>query len=181
MAKAWLILFLVGASGVALADMYKCTDDSGHVTYSNVSAKNCKRLISAAEERAASRPSGVVATPAGFPRVDGAVQKARDDDRRRILESELSAEQHLLDDARQALTEQEGRVEPEERNVAQRCQSSCSPGANGTQVCKRVCTPVVPQGVNQAKVDERLKPFRDRVTMHERNIDALQKELGDLR
>ena len=35
-------------------------------------------------------------------------------------------------------------------------------------------------GINSAKVDERLQPHRDKVALHERNIEAIQKELAKL-
>ena len=34
---------------------------------------------------------------------------------------------------------------------------------------------------NYAKVEERLQPFRDRVETHEKNIEALKRELGNIR
>jgi hypothetical protein len=44
---------------------------------------------------------------AGFPRVDTGTQKARDSDRRRILDEELASEQKALDAARRDLASQE--------------------------------------------------------------------------
>ena len=42
-----------------------------------------------------------------------------------------------------------------------------------------MCT-TTPGGINQAKVDERLQPYKDKVALHERNIEAIQKELARL-
>jgi septal ring factor EnvC (AmiA/AmiB activator) len=94
--------------------------------------------------RAATTP-----TPAGFPRVDVATQKSRDDGRRKILQTELGAEQQFLKDAQQKLVEQEQVRNGDERNFA--------------------------------KVTERLQPFKDRVDQHQKNIQALQKELSTLK
>ncbi|MDX9737951.1 MAG: DUF4124 domain-containing protein, partial [Azonexus sp.] len=80
-------------------------------------------------------------TPASFPRVQDDTQKARDSDRRHILEQELSGEQKRLDQAKKDLADQEARR----------------------------ATP------------EQLGPYRDRITQHERNLQAIQKELGNLR
>ena len=80
-------------------------------------------------------------TPAGFPRVQEDAQKARDGDRRHILEQELAAEQRNLEQARKELAGQQS------------------------------------AGVSA----ERLTPYRDRVGQHERNIQAIQKELGNLK
>ncbi|MFZ2628299.1 MAG: hypothetical protein WAX67_05395 [Rugosibacter sp.] len=75
-------------------------------------------------------------TPADFPRVAGNEQKSRDNDRRAILEKELSTEQAHLAQARKL--------------------------ADTASLQK-----------TQAQ--------RDTVALHERNIQALQKELGNLR
>jgi predicted nucleic acid-binding Zn-ribbon protein len=69
-------------------------------------------------------------------------QKARDGDRRHILEQELAGEQRNLEQAKKELAEQEAtRGGPSDRAV----------------------------------------PYRERVGQHERNIQAIQKELGNLR
>ena len=67
-----------------------------------------------------------------------ALKKARDGDRRMILQQEMASEQRALDQARKELAEQEA--------------------ARATP--------------------DRLAPYRERVGQHERNIQALQKELG---
>jgi hypothetical protein len=72
-------------------------------------------------------------------------QKARDGDRRHILEQELSGEQRSLDQARKDLAEQE----------------AVRPGAADSR--------------------DRVAPYKDRVAQHERNIQAIQKELANLR
>lgn len=167
------LLAMLGAT-TASADIYKCTDGDGRVTYSNVQGKSCTRLISAndAETKAntmsppppSNRKSATAnPTPANFPRVDGNTQRSRDDDRRRILENELAAEQKGLEDAKKSLAEQEGQVLPEER------------------VHGRTTTGSPFTSVNDEKVTARLKPHRDRVALHERNIEALKKEIGNLR
>lgn len=94
-------------------------------------------------------------TPATFPKVDDNAQKARDNDRRRILEGELATEQASLEQARKDLVQQEANPQPEER--------------------------VKGGAFNGAKVEERLQPYKDKVALHERNIEAIQKELAKLR
>lgn len=127
-------VFLAGlaAGASASADMYKCLDASGHATYSNVQAKGCTRIVRSLPPAPAGAPVRQVVpgvkpgTPADFPRVDPATQRARDDGRRRILDTELAHEQRALDEARRL-------------------------GAG------------------------------DRIALHERNIEALRKEIGNLR
>ena len=91
------------ASLPAQAEIFKCTDAAGHVMYSNVASKGCTKMnlepISTipAASKAAQRKTP---SPAGFPRVEENTQKARDNDRRKILEQEQSAEQKNLDEAK---------------------------------------------------------------------------------
>jgi hypothetical protein len=157
--------FLLGSatSHAALADIYKCVDDSGHVTYSNVDKKGCKRMIldpistiptgpasAPATRPAVPRQAGTAtASPSAFPRVDDDTQKRRDTDRRRILEQELSAEEKNLEQAKKDLTEQEAVRTGDERNYQ--------------------------------RVLDRLQPYKDRVAQHERNIESLKRETANLR
>lgn len=149
-----LILFSVAANADTL---YKCTDASGQVLYTNQkgASKSCTVLSREQPISTFAPPKAKLPSPTDFPRVSGDQQKARDGDRRTILDQELGNEQKQLDEARKALAEQEGRIEPTERNVG------------GT--------------INQAKVQERLQPYRDKAALHERNIEALKKEIGNLR
>jgi hypothetical protein len=156
--------FLLGVvfSAPVCADvMYQCVDDSGHKTFSNIKAaakgSKCTAMdLGPAVTVPASKSSAAKApTPSSFPKVDDDSQKARDTDRRRILEGELSAEKSNLEQARKDLAEQEGKVLPEERM------------AGG--------------GISGGKVQERVQPYKDKVALHERNIEAIQKELSKLR
>ncbi len=143
-------------SGTANAStLYKCIDDSGVVLFTNqpTAKKKCS-VISVQTPPAPSSPrngSGTSATsgaagtrtsaaanptPSDFPRVSGDQQKARDTDRRAILEREMAAEQASLEKARLTLGPQPAQA---------------------------------PQAA------------RDTVLLHERNIEALNKELAKLR
>jgi hypothetical protein len=95
------------------------------------------------------------ATPGNFPKVDEQTQKSRDGDRRRILENELAAEQKNAEQAKKDLAEQEAIVLPSERMQG---------GA-----------------ISGGKVQERLQPYKDKVALHQRNIEAIQKEIANLR
>ncbi|WP_263768626.1 DUF4124 domain-containing protein [Propionivibrio soli] len=159
------LLFLV-ALQVRADVMYQCVDDSGHKSFSNIksSAKGMKcvamDLGDPTPPPATAKPPAKAASPspAGFPKVDENSQRARDNDRRRILETELAAEQKNLEQARKDLTEQEGIVLPSERMQYK--------GGGG---------------IAGGKVEERLQTYRDKVALHERNIEAIQKELSRLR
>ena len=85
----------------------------------------------------------------GFPKVDGETQKKRDDERRRILETELANEQQQLEEAKQKLAEQEAVRTGDERNYQ--------------------------------RFLDRVQPFRDTVANHERNIEAIRREISNLK
>lgn len=147
------LALLIGAASlpVAAQTIYKCVDEQGGTLISTTRAnKDCKAVVSSPENAMpAPRPRAAAAsnpTPATFPRVQEDTQKARDNDRRHILEQELVGEQRNLAQAQRELAEQEGL-----RGQA---------GAGGI---------------------DRTAPYRDRVAQHERNIVAIQKELGGLR
>ncbi|MGZ8202864.1 MAG: DUF4124 domain-containing protein [Burkholderiales bacterium] len=122
------LAFLVALPISARAEIYECIDQDGVKRFTNIvaEAKGCRALkispahaprapASAAPKAQSSRATSAP-TPANFPRVDRATQQARDNDRRRILEQELSIEQKLLDQARQELAAQEGTRLGTERN-----------------------------------------------------------------
>jgi hypothetical protein len=109
------------AASAAAAETCKYVDKEGRVTYSNVPLKGARKVscFQPPQAPAASPPAGgeKAAAPAQ-PRVDNNTQRARDDERRRILESELAAEQEQLAKAQQALAEQESVRTGDERNYA---------------------------------------------------------------
>ncbi|MGH8618580.1 MAG: DUF4124 domain-containing protein [Burkholderiales bacterium] len=114
-------LTAVTAIPVARADMWKCTDKEGSVRYTNVKsdAKGCQAVVldplnSVNPGKAAKSNPG----PASFPSVSSAEQKARDGDRRKILDTELSNEERLLAEARKKLKEQEDLRLGSEKNFA---------------------------------------------------------------
>ncbi|MDR1708465.1 MAG: DUF4124 domain-containing protein [Candidatus Accumulibacter sp.] len=147
---------LFAGFGARAEPMYECVDEDGHKTFSNIKSENKGRCtvmnLGPATSvppppRAAARPSAP--SPAGFPKVGEDAQKARDNDRRRILENELQAEQRSLDQARKDLAHQEGIRTGNERNYQ--------------------------------RVLDRLEPYKNKVALHERNIEAIERELAKLR
>ena len=142
-------------------DIYKCADPDGRVTYSNVPTRSCRKLILDPVNLApapVARPPAAAAktpTPGNFPKVDEQTQKSRDGDRRRILENELAAELKNAEQAKKDLAEQEGIILPSERMQG---------GA-----------------ISGGKVQERLQAYKDKVALHQRNVEAIQKEIANLR
>ena len=117
--------------------LYRCPTQGG-VHYFNVPGG----AIDAGASTARSTP-----TPSGFPKVDAATQKGRDDIRRKVLSDELATEQKLLDEARVAY-------------------------ANGAP------PPTAEEQAAPQRYAERVTRLRQAVSLHEKNIEALNKELA---
>jgi hypothetical protein len=109
--RAVLGLLIVIASPALLAQggIVLCVDEQGRKTFTNdANARGCKPVAAGpiTTVPAPRNPSPAAANPvrpavdqrasAGFPRVDASTQRARDSDRRRILEDELKAEEERL-------------------------------------------------------------------------------------
>lgn len=142
----------------AQSAIYKCVDANGRVEFTDVNKPGCKSLDlrtaipapvrrSGAAPRQASAPAPVV-TPANFPRVDTSVQRARDDDRRGILNDELRAEEKKLADLKGTY-------------------NSGQPERQGEK--------------DNAKYQERVASMKDDINRSERNIDALRREISNIR
>jgi hypothetical protein len=106
-------LALAAPCGHAQSQVYKCPDASGQPTYTNIKSdtvgKNCTLV---AKEK-------VQVMPAQRVTRDKPLSTAsREENRRKILESELQNEQQLLSDAQQKLTEQGSMRQGDERNYA---------------------------------------------------------------
>ncbi len=86
--------------------MYKCVDKNGAITYQNIGvtkSMNCTKtegqpITTVSAPKAAPKSAGKSATPSNFPKVDERLQRNRDEERKKILEDELQAEQKRLAD-----------------------------------------------------------------------------------
>lgn len=145
-------------TGSAFADIYKCVNDSSNqVTYTNTKPlagdKSCSLMTRdqpVSTVNGGKKPGASASpSPASFPKVDTDTQKSRDNDRRKILESELATETKALEDAKKQLAEQEAVRNGNEKNYQ--------------------------------KYLDRVQQYKDVVSLHERNIEALNKELAKLR
>ncbi|RJG27035.1 DUF4124 domain-containing protein [Massilia cavernae] len=121
---------LMSAAPFAAADIYLCTDAQGRRELTDASRPGCKMLdvpgsIAAppARKGPAQQPARIAstmstATPADFPRVDSAQQRARDDDRRGILSEELRSEERRLAELRKEFNNGEPERQGNEKNYA---------------------------------------------------------------
>jgi septal ring factor EnvC (AmiA/AmiB activator) len=148
--RIWYVLLLACAASAVHAEMWKCVNADGNTTYTNVKAdaRGCKGLTL---EPLNSVPAPRTANqkPANFPSVDNNTQRARDADRRKILEQELAQEQSQLDAAKKQLAEQKDTRLGSEKNFA--------------------------------RIEERLKPFEDKVKLHESNVESLRREIANIK
>ncbi|MCL2523242.1 MAG: DUF4124 domain-containing protein [Betaproteobacteria bacterium] len=108
MKRAAILLLIAALSLPAAAQtIYKCVDEHGGTVIANARINDgCKAVVMTPETTPPPRPPAVK-TPANFPKVTEDAQKARDGDRRLILEQELSGEQRGLEQAKRDLAEQE--------------------------------------------------------------------------
>ena len=150
---------LLLAAGAHAGNVYKCIDASGHPTFTDVNGRGCTVLIldstipappqhrSAAPVRSAA--AAPASSPADFPKVNGAQQRARDDDRREILNDELRNEEKKLADLRRDFNGGEPERQGNERNYA--------------------------------KYQERVAQIKDNIGRAEKNVDALKREIANIR
>jgi hypothetical protein len=190
--------FTVAFCAAALADttIYKLVDDSGRVTYSNkpmkgatvveleplttlptppavIAAKSNFKIYSAAEKpaRADEKPGVATLTPirTSLASIDVQTQKRRDDGRRRILEDELQKEEQSLDEARSSLAKEQ--QNPELAAAVRVAQNAVDPTPAQLQEFRQ----------NIDKASGRIRGLQATVAEHEKNIEALKKELGALK
>lgn len=158
---AALALFAVAGGALANGPIYLCVDGQGRKELTDTNKRGCKLLdlpdsipapAARTQDAAPARsraPAVVTPSPADFPRVDNSQQRARDDDRRGILNEELRLEQQRLAELK---AEYKGG----------------EPDRLGNEK-------------NYAKYQERVATLRDAIGRSERNIEALKREISNIR
>lgn len=154
-----LIVAAISASSGSVhaeSTVYLCIDEHGSKEYKNTGdTKGCKKVnlpaltVTAPVRPAESANKPQSATPSDFPKVDGGTQKARDNERRQILQDELKSEQQKL-----------AGLEKEYNNGA--------PERLGNER-------------NYAKYQDRVASMKDDLARAKKNIDALNRELSNLK
>jgi predicted nucleic acid-binding Zn-ribbon protein len=189
----WIAGLAVAATASAWAQstIYKHVDESGRVTYSNKPMKGAtvldlepltlipsspapaqSKTVATLERVDASRheakPAMAITTPT-LASVEPQVQRRRDSDRRRILEEELQREEQSLTDVRSAVTlEQQNPVLIAAVRAAQ-------------QMADPTPSQLAENRNNVDKASGRIRGLQATVAEHEKNIEALKKELGALK
>jgi len=194
------IVWMAGLAAVAMSGgawaqstIYKHVDESGRVTYTNKPMKGAVVVDLEPLTTIPGTPTGVLTNPPASPpapapkpvakvevvdkpaaqptlaAIEPQVQRKRDDDRRKILEEELTREESSLGEARDAITQ-------EQRNptlvAAVRAMQQASEPSPAQMVEMRN---------NIEKASGRIRGLQSTVAEHEKNIEALKKELGALK
>lgn len=149
-------LLMVVAGGLAHADtLYKCSDEAGHTTYTNQksSAKNCAVLLQ-------DKPVSTFSAPQVKPRQSAPTPEG--------FPKVSPDAQKSRDGDRRAILEQELAAERRNLEEAKRVLAEQESIREGGER-------------NYQRVLDRLKPYQENVQLHERNIEALQREIGNLK
>jgi len=205
------IALMASASALAQSTIYKHVDENGRVTYTNrpmkgavtveleplttipatpagslVPQKPTPAFKPAADKAepieangknetisASARPAVAVVTPVSsrttVASIEPQLQRKRDDDRRKILETELSQEEQSLVGARSALTQEQ--ANPQLVAAVRTAQAADNPSASQLVEFRN----------NIDKASGRIRGLQATVAEHEKNIEALKKELGALK
>jgi hypothetical protein len=196
------IVWMAGLVGVAMsgaawaqqATIYKHVDESGHVTYTNKPMKGAVAMeldpitivpatpvpaVATTKEKGSVVPAKAVATlervdkPAAasptLASIEPQVQKRRDNDRRRILEEELAREEVSLGEARASITQEQQNPTLVAAVRAMQQASEPSPAQ------------MLEMRGNIEKASGRIRGLQATLAEHEKNIEALKKELGALK
>ena len=187
----WIAGLAVALSGAAWAQttIYKHVDENGRVTYTNKPMKGATVMeldpittipATPAVAAAPAPAAKAVATlerldkPAASPAptlasIDANVQRKRDNDRRKILEEELTREEDSLAEARASISQEQ--QNPTLVAAVKAMQTTVEPSA----------AQLVEMRGNIEKASGRIRGLQSTVGEHEKNIEALKKELGALK
>jgi hypothetical protein len=195
---ASLVAAAMSGGAWAQSTIYKHVDESGRVTYSNKPMKGATVLDLEPLTTIPGTPAGSLQQQPAAPTVTKAVakvevipdkssnadkpaaqptlaaiepqlQRKRDNDRKRILEEELSREEESLTRARASITEEQ--QNPQLVAAVRAMQQTAEPSA----------AQLVEMRNNIEKASGRIRGLQATVAEHEKNIEALKKELGALK
>jgi len=190
------IVWMAGLAAVAMSGaawsqstIYKHVDESGRVTYTNKPMKGATVLeldpitIIPGTPAPAAAPAVVKAVakvevldradkPAAQPTlasIEPQLQRKRDNDRRRILEEELTREEQTLTQVRDSILQEQ--QNPQLVAAVRAMQQANEPSASQMAEMRG----------NIEKASGRIRGLQATVAEHEKNIEALKKELGALK
>ena len=193
MKTVWFAGLAIAASTAALAQttIYKHVDESGRVTYTNKPMKGATvmeldpittlpgtpagspaptAVKAVAKVEVVDRADKHVATvQPTLAAIEPQVQRKRDNDRRRILEEELTREEQTLTQVRDSILQEQ--QNPQLIAAVRAMQQANEPSP----------TQMTEMRGNIEKASGRIRGLQATVAEHEKNIEALKKELGALK
>jgi hypothetical protein len=199
------VAIAMSASALAQTTIYKHVDDSGRVTYTNKPTKGAT-VVELEPLTTLPTPAAVIATaksnnftisndkgspaiqkasltvdkpakavaivtpiPTTLASVDTQVQKRRDNDRRRILEDELNKEEQSLETVRGSMLQEQ--QNPTLVAAVRAAQQTSDPTAAQLVEMRNAID----------KASGRIRGLQATAAEHEKNVEALRKELGALK
>jgi hypothetical protein len=199
------VAIAMSASALAQTTIYKHVDDSGRVTYTNKPTKGAT-VVELEPLTTLPTPAAVIATakahnftisndkgspaiqkasltvdkpakavaivtpiPTTLASVDTQVQKRRDNDRRRILEDELNKEEQSLETVRGSMLQEQ--QNPTLVAAVRAAQQTADPTAAQLVEMRNAID----------KASGRIRGLQATAAEHEKNVEALRKELGALK
>ena len=180
------------AAAQSTATIYKHVDESGRITYTNRPMKGAVAMdlepltvipgtpgapLQRAAEKSEPKPDirPAVATVAVQPKqttlaaIEPQVQKRRDEDRRRILLQELAREEESLQAVRASLSQEQ--TNPVLVAAVRTAQQATDPTPSQLAEMR----------ANIEKASGRIRGLQATAAEHEKNIEALKKELGAIK
>ena len=204
MKTVFIASVVLGVSTAAFAQttIYKHVDDSGRITYSNKPMKGATVMeleplttiptppavlaaksnftistdkgspipVTALEKEV--KPAVATVTPVGpslASMIDVSTQRKRDSERRRILEDELAKEEESLTTTRASISEEQ--QNPQLVAAVRAAQTATDPTPSQ----------LVEMRANIDKASGRIRGLQATAAEHEKNVEALKKELGALK
>lgn len=156
-------LLLLACAPLAQAAVYKCVDAEGRTTYTNDRnfARGCQQLaddqsVSTLPPPRSSSGAGSGAAPAASDSTPSSFPRVTPDTQR------------ARDDSRREVLEKELANEESALEAARKALSEQEAIRTGDER-------------NYQRVLDRLKPYQDKVELHQRNIEALKREISNLR
>jgi hypothetical protein len=149
--RIWFLLLLVFAAPVANAEMWKCIDADGNTRYTNVRG-DAKGCKGLNLE-----PLNTATAPPRAPQQKPANFPSVDADTQRSRDA-----------GRRKILEQELAQEQQQLDAAKKQLTEQQETRLGSEK-------------NYARVGERLRPFEDKVKLHESNVESLRKEIANIK
>ena len=149
--RIWFLLWLVFTVPVAGAEMWKCIDPDGNTRYTNVKG-DAKGCKGLNLE-----PMNTAPAPARATQQKPANFPSVDNDTQRSRDA-----------GRRKILEQELAQEQQQLDAAKKLLAEQKEVRLGNEK-------------NFSRVEERLKPFEDKVKLHENNVESLRKEIANVK